>query len=53
MNLNDTDKDIYNRLEPKEQFELRGIWDSTALWEKAPKMVAGALGVMILLAFIF
>lgn len=53
MNLDETEKDIYSRLDPKEQYELKGIWDNTALWEKAPKAIAATLFGMILLAFIF
>lgn len=53
MNLDNNEKDIYNRLEAEQKYELKGVWDNTAMWEKAPKMVAGALGVLILLAFIF
>ena len=53
MNLNDTEKEIYNRLEPEQKYELRSTWDNTALWEKAPKVLAGIIGAIILLAFIF
>jgi len=53
MNLDDTEKEIYGKLNVEEQTDLQKMWANTAQWEKLPKVAAAAIVVMVLLAFVF
>lgn len=53
MNLDDNEKYIYNSLGAEEQSELQAMWNDTAIRNKVTKAAAAAIGVLLLLAFVF
>ncbi len=53
MNLNDTEKEIYGKLNIEEQSDLQAMWADTALRNKVTKLAAIAIGVLVLATFLF
>ena len=53
MHLDETEQEIYTQLNGKEKNELSALFKSTDFWNKLTKLVAGAIAISLVIAFIF